>query len=261
MKQTRRFFLGATAAFAIAVLAGCNGGSSNGPTQLFAGTYTGSYAGTAADGSATAGRFTVTAFNNGQVTGNLIAPNGNTLPVTGTINTAGDLRFATAAGANVISVATSLAAIDGTYVGDGTFSQTVNNVQNASSGRATAIRQRTQANQFAGNYTGTFTSTNPAGTQGTLNVTANVDGSIAGTMNITGTATVFRVTGVVTPAGDVTLYGVGDRGGAPRIQFVTKFNGDGTINNNIATITGTFATAEAGVTTVEGNFTLTEQPV
>ena len=267
MKQMKRLFVkrlfaGVIAATVMAAVVGCGGGSNGtNPTSLYAGTYTGSYAGTTTTGSAVSGRFTVSAANDGSVTGNLIGPNNN-LPVTGTIDNAGNLRFSTATGgANVISVAGLLGSVDGTYVADGTFSSTVGGVANASSGRAIAIRALTTDNQFAGNYTGTFTSTDPAGTQGTITVTADKDGAILGNVNQTGVATVYSATGVVTPAGNVTLYAVGDKGGQPRLQFITKFSGSGSIANTIATLTGNYATSEAGVITIKGNFTLTEQPI
>ncbi len=260
MKQLKKL-LGSIAAVAvIAVITGCGGSSGTSPIRAYAGLYTGSYAGTTSTGSAVSGRFTVSADANGNITGNLIGPNNN-LPVTGTVDPAGNLRFSSAAGANIISVAGVLGSVDGTYVADGTFSSTVNGVANASSGKAIAIRALTTDNQFAGNYTGTFTSTEPVGTSGTLTVTADKDGAIAGQINQTGVATVYSVSGVVTSAGNVTLYAVSDKGGSPRLQAVTKFSGNGSIANAIATLTGNYATAEANVTTIKGNFTLTEQPV
>jgi hypothetical protein len=262
MRKLRSMLWGVTAAAMVAFAVGCGGGSDNNSVSDFAGAYTGSYAGTTSTGSAVSGRFTINISNNGQVTGSLIGPNNN-LPVTGTVDDDGDIRFATAAGANQISVQGEVDTIDSAVLGTGTFSQTVNGVQNASSGRAAFARARTTANPFAGNYAGTFTSTSGTASSGTLNVTADVNGAIEGIVNYNGSATVYRVTGVVSPAGNVQIFAVGDRGGAPRLQFVTTFEGDGDINasNNIATLTGLFSTVEAGNTTSQGNFTLTEQPV
>ncbi len=259
MKQMKRLFGGALALGVMAALAGCGGGSGS-STSLYAGNYTGAYAGTTSTGSAVSGRFTVTADANGNLTGNLISATNN-LPVTGTIDKFGNLRFTTANGANVVAVAGTLGSVDSTYIADGTFSQTVDGVQNASSGKAIAIRKQTGTDQFTGNYAGTFTSTDPTGTNGTLNVTANADGALLGDINTTGSAAVYKGAGVITSAGNLTMYAVSDKGGTPRLQAVTKFNGNGAITNNIATVTGNFATAEAGVTKVKGNFTITEQPV
>ena len=264
MRKFRSMLWGVTAVAMVAFAVGCGGGSDNNSISDFAGSYTGSYAGTSATGSAVSGRFNVAISNNGQVTGNLFTGNNApALPVTGTVDDDGDIRFATAAGANQVSVAGSVDTIDGAVLGTGTFSQTVNNVQNASSGRAAFARARTTANPFAGNYQGTFTSTSGTASSGTLNVTADANGVIEGLVNFNGNATVFRATGVVSPAGNVQIFAVGDRAGTPRLQFVTTFEGDGEINNtnNIATLTGLFSTVEGGNTQSQGNFTLTEQPV
>jgi hypothetical protein len=258
MKHLKHMLFCVTVALFAIVMVGCNGGSNN-TISTFAGTYSGAYAGTATDGSNVSGRYIVTVANNGQITGNLIAPNGNSLPVTGTVASNGHLFFSTAAGANQVNVAADLASQNNTIAGTGTFSQTVNNVQNASSGRTAMVLNVAGASPFVGNYVGTFTSTTPAGTNGTVNVTVDANGTIAGTANTTGTAAVYGVAGVVAPDGDVTMYAVGDRPGQPRLQFVTTFDGGAVNNGNVGTISGQFATAEAGTTTLRGNFTLTEQ--
>src|SRR5687768_5569741 len=113
MKQTRRMFAGMAAAATVAFLVGCGGGSDNNSISDFAGNYTGSYAGTSSTGSAVSGRFNVAISNNGQVTGNLFTGNNTpALPVTGTVDDDGDIRFATAAGANQVSVAGTVDTID-----------------------------------------------------------------------------------------------------------------------------------------------------
>lgn len=177
--------------------------------------------------------------------------------VTGTIDRDGNLRFQTPAGANIIAVDADVATIDNALIGTGTYSQTLNGVQNASSGRAALAHTPTTSNPFAGTYTGTFTSTSDTATNGTLNFVADNNGIITGTVNQNGTNAI-RVAGVISPAGNMTVLAVGNRPGAPRLQYVITLIGDGEITNNIARVTGEFTTTQAGKTESRGNFTSTE---
>jgi hypothetical protein len=259
MKQLRRMLWGVTAMAMMAIAVGCGGGN-NDSLRFFAGTYTGSFAGTSSTGTEVSGRFTVTSDTSGNITGTLTS-GGNQQNVTGTIDRGGNLRFTTAAGANVIVVDADVATIDNALIGTGTFSQTLNNVQNASSGRASVARVQTVNNPFAGTYTGTFTSTTGTSATGTLNLVADANGIVTGTLNQTGTNAI-NVTGVISPAGNLTVLAVGDRPGAPRIQYTVTLIGDGSLNNttNLATVTGEFTTTQGGTTESRGNFTLNEQP-
>lgn len=256
MKRWNRVLWGVVAAAMMAVLVGCGGGSSD-SLKFFAGNYTGSYAGTSSTGVEVGGKFNVSVDSSGNVTGTLNS-GGNALPVTGSIDRDGNVRFETPAGNNVIAVAGQVATIDSALIGTGTFSQTLNGVQNASSGRAAIARTRSINNPFAGTYTGTFTSTTGTAASGTLNLVADANGIVSGTVNQTGTNAI-QVTGVVSPAGNLTVLAVGDRPGAPRIQYIVTLIGDGSVTNNKATVTGEFTIAQGGNTESRGNFTLNEQ--
>jgi hypothetical protein len=260
MKQLRRMLWGVTAMTMMAIAVGCGGGN-NDSLRFFAGTYSGSFAGTSSTGTEVSGRFNVTADTSGNITGTLNS-GGNQQNVTGTIDRGGNLSFTTpAGGTNFIRVEADVATIDNALIGTGTFSQTLNGVQNASSGRASVARVQTVNNPFAGTYTGTFTSTTGTAATGTLNFVADNNGIITGTLNQTGTNAI-NVTGVISPAGNLTVLAVGDRPGAPRLQYTVTLIGDGSLNNttNLATVTGEFTTTSAGSTESRGNFTLNEQP-
>jgi len=241
----------------MAVLAGCGGGSSD-SLRFFAGNYTGSYTGTSSTGTEVGGKFNVSLDTSGNVSGT-ITPNGGTAQqVNGTIDRDGNLRFDTAAGANAISVAGKVATIDNALIGTGTFSQSINGVQNAASGRAAIARTPSSNNPFAGTYTGDFHSTTGTAIGGTLNFVADNNGIITGTLNQNGTNAI-RVSGVVSPAGNLTVLGVGDRPGAPRLQYTFTLLGNGHITNNVATVTGGYDLTQGGTTESSGTFTLTEQ--
>lgn len=260
MKQLRRMLWGVAAMTMMAIAVGCGGGSSD-SLRFFAGNYTGSFAGTTAAGAEVTGTFNVILDTSGNVTGTITQGGNAPQQVTGTIDRGGNLRFTTAAGANVIVVDADVATIDNALIGTGTYSQTLNGVANASSGRASVARTPTTNNPFAGTYTGTFTSTTGTAATGTLNLVADNNGIITGRVNQTGTNAI-NATGVISPAGNMTVLAVGDRPGAPRIQYTVTLIGDGSINNttNLGTVTGEFTIAQGGTNESRGNFTLNEQP-
>ena len=257
-----RLLWSVTAALAAVAVTGCGGGGSGTTTPaFFAGTYSGSFAGTAAAGFAIGGQFTATVDSGGNLVGT-VTQGGATFPATGSVDRNGNITVTSSGGSGTeafTSVLTGqLEARNGSVIGTGTFSTSRSGVANAATGRFTAIRSRTINNPFAGAYSGTVTSTTPAGINGTFNLTANNSGSVFGLFNQTGAGT-YAATGFITPAGEVLIYAVGSAGGNAPQQFVSTLTGTAVPSGNDIVLAGTFETVQGNSTQVAGVFRGTRQ--
>lgn len=260
MKKMQKLLGSVLALGLVAALVGCGGGSGN-STSFYAGTYTGSFAGTNIAGQPVAGTFTATSDASGNLTGT-VSQNGTTFPATGTINSSGTITVNTAgtstSGAFTSVLTGELETEDGVVIGNGTFATSLATVPNVATGRFTTIRQRTTANPFVGNYSGTLTSTNPAGTTSTFTLQADNNGAIRGFVTQPGVGT-YAATGVITPLGNLDIFVVSNAGGNPPQQFIEELNGNATLNGNAATIAGNYETKQGSTTVAVGTFTGTRQ--